>query len=141
MRTTFHGLITILAGVTIMSSGCSVNVGGTQPDGLVTVTARSIPAGQALAFQFTPEAGRMVTVSVQANTDLADPDFHVVRGQVDYADLESVPFGNVVLIGTGDDAGQEIGSFTPEVSETYTLFVTDPRDTAGATFSVTVTQE
>ncbi len=141
MRVTFHGLITILAGVISLASGCTVTVGGDRPDVLVTVTARSIPAGQALAFQFTPEAGRTVTVSVQANTDLADPDFHVVRGQVDYPDLDSVPFGDVVLIGTGNDAGQEIGSFTPEAAETYTLFVTDPGGTAGATFSVTVTQE
>ena len=126
---------------TTMIAGCSINVSpAPKPTLLVSATGRTIPTGTALAFSFDPEAGRRVTISVQANTDRADPDFQVVRGKIDFEDLGDTPISDLVLFSADEGSGQEIDFFTPETAESYTLFITDANDWPGATFSVSVTQ-
>ena len=130
-----------LVTVAIVATGCAVNVNPKpQPTVLLSVTGRSITDGQALAFVFTPEADRRVNISVQASTDRANPDFRVVRGAIDYEDLNDTPISGLVLISADQGSGQEINHFTPETAEAFTLFVEDANDWPEATFSVTVTQ-
>lgn len=145
-----HQRVTGALGLTIalIGAGCDGVVINTSwnprtnpsPTTLVSATGRTIPEGAALAFSFTPVAGRRVNISVQANTDRANPDFLVVRGEIDYADLQNTPISDLILIGADEGSGQEVGSFTPEVVEPYTLFVEDANNRIGATFSVFVTQ-
>ena len=129
-------------GVTSVLVGCAVTVNpGPRPSPLLAVTGRSILEGQPLALVIpTPEAGRRVTIVVQASTDRADPDFRVVRGEVDFGDLDSTPISDLVLISAERGSGQEIAFFTPDAVEPYTLFVEDRNSWPDARFSVTVTQ-
>jgi len=128
----------------ITSIGCNISVrpggGGTPPTTLVAVTGRTIPDGQALALTFEPEADRPVTISVQADSDHANPDFRVVRGEVDFEDLQTVPIADLIVVSADEGSGEEVDTFTPETAEAFTLFVEDNNDWPGARFSVTITQ-
>lgn len=129
-----------------LCAGCNVNVGGGGGGGdpgtsLLSVTGRQILPGQVLAFPLDiPQAGRTVSVSVQADTDYADPNFEVHRGTVDPEDRNNTPRGDVVIISNGQDPGQEIDSFTPDAAGSFTLFVEDENDWPSASFSITVIQ-
>jgi hypothetical protein len=145
MRTNFFRPLAGLAALAFCA-GCSVNVGGDGGGGnpgttLLSVTGRQILPGQVLAFPLNiPQAGRVVTVSVQADTDYADPNFEVHRGTVDPEDRNDTPRGDVVIISNGQEAGQEVDSFTPDTAGDYTLFVEDESNWPNASFSVTVIQ-
>ncbi|MCK4658826.1 MAG: hypothetical protein KAV82_04825 [Phycisphaerae bacterium] len=131
----------VLLATAVVVGGCSVNpIPAPTPNRLLAVTGRVIPQGQALSFVINPEAGKRVTINVQADTDLADPDFRVVRGEIDYEDLDSTPISDLILISADQGSGQEIGHFVPEAAEAYTLFIEDRNNWPGATFSITVTQ-
>lgn len=108
---------------------------------LLGVTGRTIPPGQSLALTFTPEANKAVIVTVQASTDASNPDFWLVRGQLDIDDLQTTPIANLVRVSDEDDGGEEIAAFLPDVAEPFTIFIDDRNDVIGANFSVAVTQE
>lgn len=130
-----------MTGIVAVALGCvSTGGGGSSTVTLVAVTGRSIPAGQALALAFNREADQAVTISVQASTDAADPDFRVVRGEVDFEDLPMTPIADLVLVASDRGSGQELDMFTPTAAEPYTLFVVDNNDALNATFSVSITQ-
>jgi len=131
-----------LIAIAVIAVGCTVNVSpGTPATVLVSATGRSIPAGQqVLAFLITPLAGKGVTISVQASTDAADPEFEVIRGEVSVEERDDVTLGDVIETANDESPGQEIGRFTPEFAQPYTIFVMDDNNIPGATFSVTVTQ-
>ena len=137
-----RAIAALLVATAAITAGCSSGGGsGSTPNTLLAVTGRTITAGQDLAFVFSPEAGKLVTISVQANSDMADPNFRVVRGEVDFEDLDDTPISDLVMIGADQNSGQEIGNFTPEAAGPYTLFVSDGNNWPDATFSITVTQQ
>lgn len=108
---------------------------------LLAITGRTIPPGQSLAMSFTPESDKPVIVTVQASTDASNPDFWLVRGQLDLEDLQTTPLSNLVRVSDEDDGGEEIAAFLPDSDEPYTIFIDDRHDILGASFSVAVTQE
>jgi hypothetical protein len=110
--------------------------GGSSQETLRAVTGRSAP----VALDFEADAGREVTIVVQASTDRADPDFRVVIGLVDFEDLEDTPISDLVLIGANRGSGQERNDFIPSETGTYTVFVEDAEVEDDATFSITITQ-
>lgn len=133
----------VLAGCGALAPPVEVPAGAEVPEmtALLGVTGRTIPPGQSLALTFTPEANKAVVVTVQANTDTANPDFWLVRGQLDIEDLQTTPISQLVRVSDEDDGGEEIAAFLPDVNEPYTIFVDDRNDVLGANFSVAVTQE
>ncbi len=104
------------------------------------LTNRIIPEGEALVFTFQTETDGQVSISVQANTDSAEPDFQVVRGEVE--DLESTPIADLVVPAADVRTdGQATASFEPEGPEqAYTIFITDDAEEPDARFSITITQ-
>jgi hypothetical protein len=145
MCTSYHRALAGWAALALCA-GCSVNVGGGGGGGnagttLLSVTGRQILTGQVLAFPLNiPQVGRTVSVSVQADTDNADPNFEVHRGTVDPEDRNNTPRGDVVIISNGQDPGQEVDSFSPDEAGDFTLFVEDENDWPNASFSITVIQ-
>lgn len=131
-------------------SGCNAFAPPTDPsadaeipemNSLLGVTGRTIPPGQSLALSFTPEANKPVIVTVQASTDGANPDFWLVRGQLDIDDLQTTPISELVRVSDEDEGGEEIAAFLPDVAEPFTIFIDDRNDIVAASFSVAVTQE
>lgn len=108
---------------------------------LLAVTGRMIPPGQSLALTFTPQANKPVIVTVQSSSDLANPDFWLVRGELDLDDLQTTPISQLVRVSDEDEGGEEIAAFLPDMNEPYTIFIDDRNDVIGARFSVFVTQE
>lgn len=108
---------------------------------LLGVTGRTIPPGQSLALTFTPEANRPVIITVQASTDASNPDFWLVRGELDIDDLQTTPISQLLRVSDEDDGGEEIAAFLPDAAEPFTIFIDDRNDILGARFSVAVTQE
>ena len=132
-------LVSLLIGV-----GCNVSPGGgggSETERLLAVSGRAIPEGGALAFILAPQAERRVNISVQADTNRAAPDFVVVVGEVDFQDLDEVPFGDFVITSADNRSpGQASDHFTPEEEGPYTIFITDDNEWEGARLSVTITQ-
>ncbi|MHC4062882.1 MAG: hypothetical protein ACYSUI_00055 [Planctomycetota bacterium] len=135
-------VVTALAAAAVLA-GCQTNSGGggDQSNTLLNVTNRTIPDGQpGLLFTYQAAANEEVTISVQASTDAADPDFLVVAGEVTFEQLDDVPLGDLVVNADNDTSGEEIRSYDGEPAGIYSLFVTDGREFPGATFTILVTQ-
>ncbi len=104
------------------------------------LTNRVIPEGEALVFTFETVTDGRVNLSVQANTNRAEPDFQVVIGEVE--DLESTPIGDQVVRAPDERSdGQATATFMPTgPDETYTIFITDQAEWPDARFTITITQ-
>ena len=128
----------------VMAPGCSVTVdpgggGSRSTETLLTRSGVVLTPGQLTPFTFEAEADRLVTISVQANTDHATPDFVLVAGVVDSAadiTLEEA----IIRTAENRSDGQAVDEFTPATGGSYTLFVEDTSSWPGATFSVLVAQ-
>ncbi len=134
----------VLALTAMVVAGCTVNSGGggSSSTRLLSRSGAEIPEGSDwLPLVFEAEAGRVVNVSVTANSDRADPDFRVIVGNVDIDDLDDSPISDLVAIAEVPDSPQESDSFTPEITGEYTLFITEASERVDdVLYSISVTQ-
>lgn len=144
MRT--RGLLAIILFVPVLPGlACTATVtpggGGSKTETLLgPLTNRVIPEGEALVFTFETVTDGRVNLSVQANTNRAEPDFQVVIGEVE--DLESTPIGDQVVRAPDERSdGQATATFMPTgPNELYTIFITDEAEWPDARFTITITQ-
>jgi hypothetical protein len=142
---TSRSVIAATLALAVVGLACTATVvpggggGGSTSERLLLITGRTIPVGEALVFNFETVSDGRVNISVQADTDFAQPDFQVVIGEV--TDLESTPIGDQVVRAPDTRDGQATASFTPGgPEEVYTIFILDQADWPGATFTITITQ-
>ena len=144
MRT--RGLLAIILFVPVLTGlACTATVtpggGGSKTETLLgPLTNRVIPEGEALVFTFETVTDGRVNLSVQANTNRAEPDFQVVIGEVE--DLGSTPIiDQVVRFPNERSDGQATATFMPiGPNELYTIFITDQAEWPDARFTITITQ-
>ncbi len=141
-----HGILTIVVLVAVLTGmACTATVtpggGGSRTETLLgPLTNRVIPEGEALVFTFETASDGRVNISVQANTNRAEPDFQVVIGEVE--DLESTPISDQVVRAPDERSdGQATATFMPiGPDEMYTIFITDEAEWPDARFTITITQ-